>query len=225
MQSENAEMYLVSLALLEETGTPTPIPLPRLAEELNIQIVSANQMVRKLEEEGLVSYQPYKGVSFTEPGYQLAQMILRHRRLWEVFFVESLGFSPDEADTLACRMEHITGLNVADRLSDYLNNPETSPTGKAIPTAQTIYKPPQGIPLSQLQPGQSGLVKALNVDDTASAYLISENLIPGTLFKVQAVSRSGTYLLDINTHTLSLAKELAARIMVNISEDPQHNAV
>ena len=66
--SENAEMYLVSMAILAETGALVPIPIPRLAEEMDVQTVSANQMVRKLDEEGLVTYQPYKGVSFTQPG-------------------------------------------------------------------------------------------------------------------------------------------------------------
>ena len=224
MQSENAEMYLVSIAMLEESGTPTPISIPRLAEEMDVQTVSANQMVRKLEEEGLVNYQPYKGVSFTKAGKEAVELILRNRRLWEVFFVEHLNFTPSEADTLACRMEHITQPEVAARLSEMLGHPATSPTGRQIPNAADETQLASGIPLTELQPGARAEILSLNLDDAASSYLRSENLIPGTIVDMLAASSTGTFLLAVGQKRISISAALAAGVIVSTSQEPKQYA-
>ena len=70
--TESEEMYLVTIARLKETELEGPVPLSQLASELEVLNVSVNQMVRKLEETGLVVYLPYKGVDLTESGVQLA---------------------------------------------------------------------------------------------------------------------------------------------------------
>ncbi len=224
MQSENAEMYLVSMAMLEETGTPSPIPIPRLAEILEVQTVSANQMVRKLEEEGLVTYLPYKGVSFTEEGSQLVQDILRNRRLWEVFFVQKLGFSPAHADELACRMEHITEPEVAARLDEYLEHPTASPSGKHIPAADEPTARTSSIQLAALQPGAQAEVYALNVDSATAAFLLAEQLGPGVRISVEASSSSGSMLVAYKERKLALAAEIAAQILVSTPEGQPANA-
>ncbi|MEJ2484240.1 MAG: metal-dependent transcriptional regulator [Anaerolineales bacterium] len=214
MQSENAEMYLVSLALIEESGQETPIPIPRLAEVLDVQTVSANQMIRKLEEEGLVTYQPYKGVSFTDAGSQAAHSIIRNRRLWEVFFVDKLNFTPSQADELACRMEHITEPEVAARLTEFLGHPITSPAGKHIPSLGGLPSPIIGKPLNSLQPGNDAEILQINVDTVTSAFLNSEILKPGSQVTMLAVSSNGSVLVSIGEHKLSLAPEIASQILV-----------
>ena len=219
MQSENAEMYLVTLALLEEQGAPTPISIPRLAEELEVQVVSANQMIRKLEEKGLVSYQPYKGVSFSEQGAEHAQAFLRRRRLWETFFMEHLGYSPAEADALACRMEHITQPEMAERLFQFLNQPETSPTGKTISKPGTREKPVKDLRLSSLHAGQSAEVVQLRVDQATTRYLKGQHLRPGAKIDVLAVSGDGEILVSTPENSISITAELAGSIKVSITED------
>ena len=219
MQSENAEMYLVTLALLEEQGAPMPISIPRLAEELEVQVVSANQMIRKLEEEGLVSYQPYKGVSFSEQGAQHARDFLRHRRLWETFFVKHLGYSPEEADTLACRMEHITQPEMAERLFHFLDQPDNSPTGKTISLPGSMEKPVEDLRLSSLHAGQCAEVVKLRVDQATTRYLKGQQLRPGAKIEVLAVSGDGDLLISTPENSISITTELAGSIQVSITED------
>ncbi|RMF39870.1 MAG: MarR family transcriptional regulator, partial [Anaerolineae bacterium] len=64
--SESEQMYLVTLAQLETASQP--VPLSALAQALGVQPVSVNQMVRKLAEAGLVTYEPYHGVSLSPQG-------------------------------------------------------------------------------------------------------------------------------------------------------------
>ncbi|MFN2146637.1 MAG: DtxR family transcriptional regulator [Anaerolineales bacterium] len=220
--SENAEMYLVSMAMLAESGIPCPISLPRLAEEMAVQTVSANQMVRKLAEEGLVTYQPYKGVSFTEKGQQAVSLILRNRRLWEVFFVEQLNFTPSEADALACRMEHITQPEVAARLADFLNHPITSPTGRQIPQPEDSSYAPNGVPLTEILPGQQAEILAIHLDAAESAFLRSEKLMPGKQIEVLAQGSSGAVLIRIGDRSLSISANLSGQILTTpLREQPK----
>ena len=115
--SEAEEMYMITLAKLAERGVQSPVPLTLLAEELAVLPVSANQMVHKLEQEGILDYVPYKGVAMRPEGRRLANRTLRRRRLWELFLVDRLGLPFAEADALACRMEHITSAEVTERLA------------------------------------------------------------------------------------------------------------
>ncbi|MFH1329122.1 MAG: metal-dependent transcriptional regulator [Actinomycetota bacterium] len=127
------EMYLMTVAVAEEEGRPSPLPLADLAQALAISPVSANQMVRRLGERGLVEYHPYHGVSLTAAGRQAAWRVLRGRRLWAAFLVRHLGFAPEEADALACGLEHVTPPEAADRLGQFLGDPAVGPLGQSIP--------------------------------------------------------------------------------------------
>jgi DtxR family Mn-dependent transcriptional regulator len=131
--TEAEEMYLITVARAVEDGVEPPIPVATIASELDVSVVSANQMIRKLETTGFVDYLPYKGVALTETGRERANAVLRSRRLWAVFFTEHLGLSPESADEVACEMEHVTPEEVAGRLSQFLGEPSIGPGGKPIP--------------------------------------------------------------------------------------------
>ena len=131
--TESEQMYLVTIARLSEMVDECPIPISKVAEILEITPISANQMVHHLEQMGLITYTPYKGVEFTETGWRAATKLLRIRRLWEVFLVEHLRYSPKDAETLACKLEHAISEETSDRLADFLGWPHVSPQGKPIP--------------------------------------------------------------------------------------------
>jgi DtxR family Mn-dependent transcriptional regulator len=225
MSSESVEMYLVTIALLGEEGLKGPVPLSRLAEELSVQSVSANQMIRKMDEEGLVNYLPYKGVELTEKGRDKANHVLRHRRLWEVFFVERLGLSPGEAEALACRVEHDTTLKVSERLASFLNDPIVSPTGKVIPSMEGGQFPEQSWQLSDLRVGQAGEILSFQGDDITTNFLRNEGLEPGVRVTVEAVSNSGVVLVSVGRRRVSIIKEIADKIKVAAMEDVKAYAV
>lgn len=127
------EMYLITLAVAEEDGHKVPLPLAELAASLEISPVSANQMVRRLGKRGLVEYHPYHGVALAPAGRRVAGRVLRGRRLWVCFLSGELGYSPGEADALACSLEHVTPPEAADRLARHLGNPAADPDGRPIP--------------------------------------------------------------------------------------------
>jgi DtxR family Mn-dependent transcriptional regulator len=157
--TESEEMYLLTIAQMIEEGTATPIPVASLADHLEIAPVSANQMVHKLAEAGWLRYIPYKGVELTAEGQLTAQRVLHHRRIWEVFLVQHLNLSIEEADAMACRLEHLTPDEVAFKLANYLGNPTISPQGYQIPALPgAAYQGERGIPLEQAPLGESVII-------------------------------------------------------------------
>ena len=131
--SEAEEMYLITVARAIEDGRTEPVSMSHVATQLDVTGVSVNQMIRKLDARGFVEYEPYRGVSLTDRGREIASSILRRRRLWGVFLSEQLGMSPARADDVACDLEHVTPDEVADLLSGFLGDPSSGPQGRAIP--------------------------------------------------------------------------------------------
>jgi DtxR family Mn-dependent transcriptional regulator len=213
--SESEEMYLITIARLIERGVEAPVPIPLLAGELSIQPVSANQMVHKLAEEGLVEYLPYKGAQLTLKGQEIARKVLRDRRLWEVFLVEHLELPHREADALACRLEHITAEGIASRLANYLGQPTVSPQGLPIPEVEGRAFAQALRPLSDLAVGESGEVMRLEGDPATQAFLIAEGLCPGLRVKPLAIGGNGAMLLEVGDSRLNLAKAITDKILIN----------
>jgi DtxR family Mn-dependent transcriptional regulator len=198
-------MYLVRTAMLSEEGEPVPLSL--LAQWLEVSPASANEMCRKLEEQGLVSYQPYKGVRLTPEGARLAQRVLGRRRLWQAFLEEHLGIDTEEADEVACRMEHITSDHLVERLADYLHRP--TPTAAAPVTMQTAQQA-----LTECSAGQRVQVAAIEADNVVTHFLQAQGIAPGIEAEVLAVALDGTLLLALPAGSVSLAHPVAAQVMV-----------
>ncbi|NOZ71248.1 MAG: metal-dependent transcriptional regulator [Chloroflexi bacterium] len=214
--SESIEMYLIRIALL--SGDEKPVPISHLAEELAISPVSTNQMCRKLEERGLVAYQPYKGVLLTPAGIAIAQRVLRKRRLWEVFLVEKLGLPPQTAEDFACRFEHVTTDDVGEKLSDYLGNPTVSPQSERIPPAVTIKHPIILQSLSDMQVGQRAQIVEVGATEPAKEFLEMEGIQPGAHIRVLAVSAQGALLVEVADNELILASDIAATVQVTLTD-------
>lgn len=103
-----------------------------IAKVLNISAPSVSEMVRKLLDDGYVEYVQYQGVRLTDYGVSEAMKIRRRHLLWEVFLVQKLGYSWDEVDEEAERLEHVTSLQLEKRLDKYLNYPAVCPHGTPI---------------------------------------------------------------------------------------------
>lgn len=212
--SEAEEMYLVATAMLIEDGVRGPVPLPALAQARSILPASVNQMVRKLADAGYIHYVPYRGVELTQTGADIAASILRSRRLWEVFLVEKLQMSPKEADALACRLEHLTNEDVADRLSEYLGHPTTCPQGKPIVDRRTAAAAKQELlPLTTLAVGESSIVQHVDTDGVSLSFMANQGIVPGAQVTLLAQG-SDRLLLQCADRTIELVAPLASRVLL-----------
>lgn len=212
--SESEQMYLITIARSLEEGGPEPLPLSHIAQTLSLQPVSVNQMVRKLEGEGLVHYHPYKGVELSTKGRAIAFRTLRNRRLWQLFLVDQLEVSLDEADVMACDLEHITPDDIAERLFKYLNDPVTGPGGQPIPSWDGNMSTPRGMALSHLDVGTRAKIIELNTRAGITRFLSGEGIRPGAEITLVAAGAQGNYLLSVDQDYVEIAADLADSIQL-----------
>src|SRR5574341_2264643 len=161
--SESTEMYLKAMFEMNDRET---VAIGRLAERLSVTPVSANEMVRRLDEQGLVSHTPYKGVTLTEKGREAAWDVVRRQRLWECFLYDHLKIEWARVYELACSLEHATAPEVTEALAVFLGDPKTCPRGNPIPAADGSFTPLDGIPLSTAAFGETVRVLAVNATST-----------------------------------------------------------
>ena len=214
--SESEDMYLITLANLAERGVASPVPLSVLAADLTVMPVSANQMVHKLQEEGLVDYQPYKGVALRTEGLRRANRTLRRRRLWELFLVDKLALGFAEADSLACRLEHLGTEEVTERLEAFLGHPQLSAQGLPIPAAEADDLAEK--PLAQRTAGRDYAVTRID-DEAVRRYLAAQGMCQGAQVRLVAVSARGDVLLEVNEARFELAAAAAKAVIVGEASD------
>jgi len=210
--SEAEEMYLITVARAIEDGQGPPVPVSMIAGVLEVSSVSVNQMIKKLEAAGLVNYTPYRGVTLTDTGDQLANSVLRNRRLWGRFLADHLGLTPAKADEVACEMEHVTPDMVANRLASFLGDPTTGPTGKPIPGGSAT-SPTATTSLADVAVGESATVESTGRDHTT--FLRSQGIDDGTEITVLGFGVDGSALVRGPTGTMHLAVDVAANIFVS----------
>lgn len=209
--SEAEEMYLITVARAIEDGEGPPVPVSTISGVLEVSSVSANQMIKKLEAADLVAYIPYKGVTLTTLGDELANTVLRNRRLWGRFLADHLGLTPAKADEVACEMEHVTPDMVANRLASFLGDPTTGPTGKPIPGSSTTAPSPLRS-LSDIGVGQC--VSVGEVDGEFATFLELQGIVEGTELTVLGTAPDGSMLVSAPSGTVHLAALVVGGISV-----------
>lgn len=212
--SESEQMYLITIARSIEDGETQPIPLSHIAQKMSVQPVSVNQMVRKLESEGLLHYRPYKGVELTAQGNAVAFRTLRNRRLWEVFIVDHLKVTLEEADAMACDLEHVTPDNIAQRLSKYLNDPVIGPGGQPIPKFNGDQIILNWVTLNQIEVGMKAKILQINALPTVARFLSNEGLRSGSEITLRAIGVHDSRLVEVDKGFVEIAADIAETIQL-----------
>ncbi|MGC8837310.1 MAG: metal-dependent transcriptional regulator [Anaerolineae bacterium] len=224
MFSRSAEEYLEAIYRLAGEAEEGMVPLSTLAEHLAVSPVSANQMVRRLEERGLLNYIPYRGVALSEGGRAAAAGLIRRHRLWERFLADILGLPWEQVHEEACRLEHATSPLVEAYLARFLEEPQTCPHGHPVPDEEGIA-PPQGrLSLMDVEPG--GKARVLSVPERDPAllrYLAQMGLEPGAVVQVEDHAPFGGVLTIVVAGARhALGKDVAEKVRVQALLPEEH---
>jgi len=185
--TQSQEDYLKALYHLH--GDTRPVPTRELAQRLGISSPSVSEMVNRLEAQGLVEHDRYRGQQLTREGRKVALELVRHHRLLEMFLVQVLGYSWDEVHEEAERLEHVISERMEQRIFDLLGRPELDPHGHAIPSLTGKVRPISDRPLSECRAGESVVVQGVSDEDAATLReLERRHLLPGTRIEVVAPS-------------------------------------
>ena len=176
--SQAVEDYLKAIYTLqtEETGASTT----KIAQSLEVSSASATNMVKRLDQMGLVDYQSYKGARLTESGQKIALEIIRHHRLLELYLLEVMGYSWDEVHDEAEKLEHHISERFEDKIAQLLDDPTHDPHGDPIPTKDGLIPEIEAEPLVDGQPNQRYMVSRVkDQDPELLRYLEKIGLLPG----------------------------------------------
>jgi DtxR family Mn-dependent transcriptional regulator len=177
--SHSVEDYLKAIYELQEDAGK--VSTNALAEKLGVSPASVTGMVKKLAEDRprLVDYEKHHGVTLTPAGRKIALEIIRHHRLIELYLQQAVGYSWDQVDAEAEKLEHVISEDFEDRIAAVLGNPARDPHGDPIPTKDGNIATPTGEPLTKLAAGQKARVARVRDDDPALLrYLAELGIVP-----------------------------------------------
>ncbi len=90
------EDYAKAIYKLQSEAAVDTVSTNDLARHLGVTAASASEMLRKLDDLGLVTYVKYRGVRLTEAGHRSALAVVRRHRLLELYLAVALGLSWDQ---------------------------------------------------------------------------------------------------------------------------------
>ncbi len=216
--NESIEMYLKTVT--ELTVEDGPVSISSLAERLGVSTVSANEMVHRLKERGLLEHMPYKGVNLTTSGKRKATALIRSHHMWECFLVDKLNIPWEQAHDSACRLEHATDTAVTEALASFLNHPPTCPHGNITPDADGNRATVNDVPLTELAPGESGIISRIYPESTLLLeYLATRELKPGRPLCVEEIAPfNGPIMVRCCDDLHPLGEEIATHIFIKKNE-------
>ena len=177
--------YAKAIFALESRGDE-PVSTSALAERLEITPGSVSAMLKKLDELGLVTHEPYRGVRLTPSGRRVAREVIRHHRLIERFLADALGMPWDRVHDEAEVLEHVLSEELEELIATKLGHPAMDPHGDPIPNANLELDEPSTRTMESLQRGDCGVfVRVSDSDPEMLRYLASCGIAPGDRFEVR----------------------------------------
>lgn len=211
------ENYIKAIFHLSEEGDEN-ISTNDIAGAVNAKAASVTDMLKKLQQKKIITYEKYYGVRLTKAGEKIAKSVIRKHRLWEVFLVEKLGYGWDQIHEIAEQLEHIQSDELVDKLEKFLGFPKFDPHGDPIPDAAGNMKSQKQTVLSKLPKGHKGTV--MGVKDNSSKllqYLNELEVHLGTSIEiVDIVEFDSSYVVLLNKKKrVTLSKQVTQNIFVS----------
>ncbi|MFC7074134.1 metal-dependent transcriptional regulator [Halovenus rubra] len=119
-----ANQYLKAIYLVQEIEDG-PASTGAIADMLDVSPASANEMIGKLENDGLCDHEKYKGVDLTDDGIVRARDALQNYCIIERFLVEVLDV--DDFRVEAQQLEAVIDETVAERLDTIIDREPQCP--------------------------------------------------------------------------------------------------
>jgi DtxR family transcriptional regulator, Mn-dependent transcriptional regulator len=230
MPKEQIEEYIEGI--FDIAGKDGTAKTTEVAKRLQNNPASVTEVFQNMARNGLVNYEPYKGVSLTEMGIEAAIKIKRKHRLLEVFLSEILHIDPDKVHAEACMMEHCISDDVGNAICRLLNAPARCPDGKLIyPCEKKIdtcvecematdirnasISQRNILPITELKPCQKGVIAFLRGGRKVIQRLSDLGLTPGTEVTLRRKTPlSGPIEVCVRRTSLAVGHDIADNIFV-----------
>jgi DtxR family Mn-dependent transcriptional regulator len=187
-----------------------------IATSLKVVLGTVTNTVERLEKEGLVTHEPYRGVKLTRKGMKQALSAIRRHRLSERLLTDVLGVDWADAHTHACKLEHGICDYVTDRLEATLGNPKTCPHGNPIPSKSGDIEEGESAPLIDASVGEELRIVRIAEDNVVVLHYLGDlGLRPEAALKlVDKTPFEGPLTLNVGGQSHSIGRDMATLIQV-----------
>ena len=216
--TSTVEDYLKCILVSQEGAGDELVTMGQIASSLDVAPGTVTAMMKTLADAGLVTYEPYSGVSLTESGHNLAAHVLRRHRLIELFLVQVMKLDWSEVHAEAELLEHAVSDRLIERIDKMLGSPSVDPHGDPIPDPSGAVAAQRQTSLLGCTLGES--MRVVRVADQSVEFLRSSEqggLIPGARVRVIERDTIADRLdLDVGEppRRTSLGPRAAAKIFV-----------
>jgi DtxR family Mn-dependent transcriptional regulator len=179
-------------------------------------------MVRRLADQGLLSYERYRGVMLTESGRRAALRTIRRHRVIESYLSHALQYPWDRVHDEAERLEHAASDELVDRMAEAIGEPVVDPHGAPIPSREGLMDETEYLSLAELGAGYGARVVRVSDDDPEMLRYLGElNIVPGA--EVVVLSKApyeGPISVRVGSAKISIGPSLASQVLVEPLQDP-----
>jgi DtxR family Mn-dependent transcriptional regulator len=204
--SSTVENYLKTIFRLSGEHDPgTLVATGRIAEALHLTPGTVTTMVKHLERDGYLRYEPRRGVRLRAKGQRAAAQVLRRHRLIELFLVEFLRLAWAHVHEEAELLEHALSDRIVERIDEMLGRPAYDPHGDPIPGVDGVLREDRLRRLSECSEGEYTLVRVAREDSDYLTWLQEHGLIPGARLRLEMRDKlAGILLLRLGQSKASL---------------------
>ncbi|WP_163469985.1 metal-dependent transcriptional regulator [Fusobacterium sp. IOR10] len=203
------ENYLKIIYELSNENKKEYVKTSDIALKMKYTVQSVLEMIKKLADNFLVEYVPYKGVKLSVEGREQAIRLVRVHHVWEVFLSEFLNLDWTQVHTEAEKLQHVSSDIVTNKLYDFLGKPKFCCHGSPIPNENGEIENISKNSIIQLKEGDKFILKRV-IDNIKLLNFLRDNEIK--LYDEFEISR-----LDEFNEIIVLKNKKGKEIYINFS--------
>src|ERR687887_817181 len=170
-------------------GDGFPTLASRVAEMLGVSRASAGEMLKRLENDGLVERGEHKEAILTAAGRERAERVVRRHRIIERLLTDFMGYTAAEAHVHADSLGDTFTDEMVDRIEERLGRPERCPHGWPVDPVFEQAENRELAPLSDLQPGERAtIVRLAEHDGELLHWFYDQGLVPGAPIEIRTAT-------------------------------------
>jgi DtxR family Mn-dependent transcriptional regulator len=215
--------YAAEIYRLQEDHEQVSLSLLSSHVESSAQAIST--MVKRLNKNGYLVHEPYRGVRLTPEGEKIAMPSLRRHRLTEVFLVKVMNYDWAAAHELSDVFERGVNDELEERMDELAGHPTRCPHGEPIPSKDGVMPIVKDEPLVNVPSGSDCVVSRVRTHNLEKLHYLAElGLVPGTQFHLLSCAPfKGPLRLEMKPHDHVIGYELSQSIWVEVKKQGEGN--
>jgi DtxR family Mn-dependent transcriptional regulator len=167
----------------------------RVAEMLGVSRASAGEMLKRLENDGLVERGDQKEALLTPAGTERARKVVRKHRIIERFLTDFMGYTAAESHVHADELGDTFTDEMIERMNERLGRPARCPHGWPVEPEDEQAENAVLVALADLESGHPAeIVRLAEHDGDLLHWFYDQGLVPGTAVEVTSSVGNGEEL-------------------------------